>query len=188
MLTAQAPPHNDEIYASHHTSNAQIEGAYPSTRRDSLLEVVQIPDTTGNLLDIDLSDYDPSDLSRKYSWPENNAFAPPASEPRFVTPSTSPLSNQTSWLSNQILSAYAKDVTEQQLMDTVAQRAEALRKQFEALKRQLEMATKVEQQMKDPYLREKVLGCLNERRNAEWGKERERVAQRIRMSFEVDDL
>jgi hypothetical protein len=186
MLTAQAPPRNEEIYASHHTLNAQIEGASPHEKRASLSTVVEIPDSTGqSILEIDLNDIDPSDLPRKYSWSEGYALTPSTSlnsDSVESALSTSPLSNHTSWLSNQVLSAYAKDVTEQQLLDTVTQRAESLRKQYE-------LALKVEEQMRNDILvRGKVLGCLNEMRRVELRKERERMAERIRKSFCMDDL
>jgi hypothetical protein len=178
MLTAQAPPYNQEVYASHHTLNAQIEGA-------SVPTVVEIPDATGQTLEIDLNDYDPSDLPRRYSWSENSAFSPSVSfgsESAESALSTSPLSNHTSWFSNQVLSAYATDVTEQQLLETVTQRAETLRKQYE-------LALKIEEQMRNDILaRGKVLGCLNEKRRVELRKEREKMADRIRRSFGMDDL
>jgi hypothetical protein len=186
MLTAQAPPHNAEIYASHHTLNAQIEGAPVPVRRADLTAVVEIPDATGQLLEIDLEEWDPSDLPRRSSWSDGYPLTPSTSygsQPREISPSTSPFSNHESWLSKQVLSAYAKDVTEEQLLQAVTHRVEEARKQYE-------LALKVEEQMINNILsRGKVLGCMNERRRCELGKEIERMAERIRRSFvEMDDL
>jgi hypothetical protein len=186
MLTAQAPPHNQEIYASHHTLNAQIEGAPAPVKRASFSAVVEIPDSAGQPLEIDLEEWDPSDLPRRSSWSDGYPLTPTTSqgsEPTIISPSTSPLINHASWLSTQVLSAYAKDVTEEQLLRTVTQRVEEARRQYE-------LALKIEEQMINNILsRGKVLGCMNERRRCELGREIERMAERIRRSFsDMDDL
>jgi len=181
MLTAQAPPRIEDAYASHHTLNAEIEVAEPPQRkRVHSVHVVEIPDLKGEMMEINLEHYDPSE------FPSHDPFSPltPSisnQEDELSSPSTSP-PNSGSFSSNYVLSSYTADITEQQLLDTVTQRAQSLKKQYEvALQLQ-------EQVFADAALKTKMLECLNERRRVELRRERERMAERCRKSTCIEDL
>jgi hypothetical protein len=177
MLTAQAPPRNEAIYETHHTQNAEIEGESPKPNTYSNY-ILPIPDTDGNILELDLADYDPAELTLSLQRSRHDSFN---SGYLFSTdsPSSSP---PVSWAATHLLSAYSCDLTEDQLLDAVSHRAEALKKQYE-------QALKVEEQVsRDISVRKKILGMLNERRKEELRRERERMAQRMRRWSCIEDL
>ncbi|KAF2430240.1 hypothetical protein EJ08DRAFT_697532 [Tothia fuscella] len=179
-LTAEAPPRDVDDYASHHTQNAEIEGVEEQVdvgRRGSSFSwyTLPIPDKEGKIFEMDISEYDPAELtlsrsrSRRDSFDYYNALA---------SPSISPPPDH---MSSHLLIAYSSNLTEEELLDAVVKRTDEAKRQYANAMRLME------QVKKDGEVRKKVLGMLNERRKEELRRERERMAWRMRR-IGVEDL
>jgi hypothetical protein len=183
MLTAQAPPRSEEVYESHHTLNADVEGFPSPPRNNDILkapDVIALPDLTGNPVEINLADYDlPNSPSRRARM---DSFI------NYPTPDTSPFGSPSqAYDMSASLKLYEQDISEQYLVSLVSERTVDLRRQLENLNRQLEAAEKTRDLVTcDRQARARMTRVLNERRRDELCRQRREMARRIRGS--VDDI
>lgn len=184
MLTAHAPPRFQEVYESHHTSNAEVEGFPLPPMNDEQFEapaVITLPDASGNLIKINLADYDPKSPHRSGRADSFN---------------TSSLTNGSPYGSldrrfsiSVSLKVYEQEISEPQLLNLVSQRAGNLQRQLEDLKRQLEVAERTRDLIiGDKAARTSMARGLNERRRDELWRGRREMAKMIRGTVENLDL
>lgn len=184
MLTAQVPPRSEEVYESHHTLNAEVEGFPPPPMNDEQFEtpaVMALPDTSGIPIEINLADYDPKSpyrLARADSFNSYSSLDVPqfGSPPRRFSISAS-------------LKVYEQEISEPQLVSLVSERTNDLQRQLEDLKRQLEVAERTRDLViSDKAARTSMTKVLNERRRDELWRGRQEMAKMIRGTVENLDL
>jgi hypothetical protein len=184
MLTAQAPPRSEEIYESHHTLNAEVEGFPPPPMNDEQLEapnIMALPTTSGNPIEINLADYDPKSPFRLARADSFNSHSPPDTTP-FGSPSRS-------YSISASLKLYEQEISEPQLVSLVSQRTNDLQRQLEDLKQQLEVAERTRDLViSDREARTSMTRVLNERRRDELWRGRREMARIIRGSVDNLDL
>jgi hypothetical protein len=184
MLTAQEPPRSGEVYESHHTLNAEVEGFPPPPMNDGRLEradVMALPDISGNPIEINLADYDPKSPFRSARVDSFNSYSSPV-----VSPFGSPARSCSISAS---LKVYEQEISEPQLVSLVSQRTSDLQRQLEDLKQQLEVAERTRDLVtNDKEARTSMTKVLNERRRDELWKGRQEMARIIRGSVENLDL
>jgi hypothetical protein len=184
MLTAQAPPRSEEVYESHHTLNAEVEGFPPPPMNDEHVEVAAVmalPDTSGNPIEINLADYDPKSPFRLTRADSFNSYSSADVSP-FRSPSRS-------YSISASLKLYEQEISETQLVSLVSQRTNDLQRQLEDLKRQLEVAERTRDLViSDKAARASMMRVLNERRRDELWRGRQEMARMIRGTVENLDL
>lgn len=184
MLTAHAPPRSEEVYESHHTLNAEVEGFPLPPMNDENFEapaVIALPDASGNPIKINLADYDPRSTHRMQRADLfDNSFSPNGS------PYDSPSRR---FSISASLKVYEQEISEPQLVTLVSQRTDDLQRQLEDLKRQLEVAERTRDLViSDSAARTSMARVLNDRRRDELWRGRREMAKMIRGTVENLDL